>query len=340
MRIGQVSPDDLNRIIIYQSEDGKTRLDVKLQEETVWLSQLQMMELFDQTKQNISLHIGNIFNENELVKSSTVKEYLTVQKEGKRNVKRKILLYNLDVIISVGYRVKSQRGTQFRIWANKVLKDYLVKGYALNERRLTEARNRLEEVSANLRLMGRIIQQNTLSVSENQAFLNLISDYAAALDILDKYDHQQVTDLKKGTKDHFRITLENARSALQKLKDKSGAGELFARPKDKSFASSLAAVYQTFDGTELYPLLEDKAAHLLYFVVKNHSFIDGNKRIGAFLLIWFLERNQALLNENGLQRISNETLIALTILVAESRPEEKEMMIKLIKHLIKAGDDE
>jgi prophage maintenance system killer protein len=265
---------------------------------------------------------------------SVVKEYLTTATDGK---KYKMLYYNLDVIISVGYRVKSKRGTQFRIWANKIIKDYLVKGYALNEMRLIETKDRLQEVNNNLRLMGRIIKQKALSANENQAFLNLISDYAFALDLLDKYDHQNVDDPKSTAKDIYRITEKDAVTALKNLKQKSGASDLFAKPKDKSFDSSLSTIYQTFDGNELYPSMEDKAAHLLYFVVKNHSFVDGNKRIGAFLFIWFLDKNKALLDENGLRRISNETLIALTILVAESKPDEKEMIVKLIKHLIKTG---
>jgi prophage maintenance system killer protein len=324
------------QIVIYQADDGRTTLDVQLKEETVWLTQAQMVQLFEKSKQNISLHINNIFKEGELNKISVVKEYLTTAIDGKRY---KTQYYNLDVIISVGYRVKSKRGIQFRIWASQIIKDYLVKGYALNEKRLAEAKNRLEEVAGNLRLMGRIIKQKSLSADENQAFLILISDYSFALDLLDKYDHQRVDDPESTTKDIYRITLKDALHALEKLKNKTGASDLFAKPKDKSFDSSLSTIYQTFDSRELYPSLEDKAAHLLYFVIKNHSFVDGNKRIGAFLFIWFLDKNKALLDESGLRRINNETLIALTILVAESKPDEKELIIKLIKHLIKTGKD-
>lgn len=209
------------QIVIYQAEDGHTKLDVRLEQDTVWLSQSQLMELFQQTKQNISLHINNIFKEKELVKSSTVKEYLTVQTEGNRQVKRKITYYNLEVIISVGYRVKSKRGTQFRIWANQIIKDYLVKGYALNEKRLAEANHRLEEVSGNFQLMGRIIKQKMLSADEKQAFFNLISDYAFALDLLDKYDHQNVDDPKSMLKDRHRITASDALDVLKMLKQKT-----------------------------------------------------------------------------------------------------------------------
>ena len=325
------------QIIIYQSKDGQTKLDVQLKEETVWLTQKQMALLFDKGIPAINEHIKNIYKEGELSEGSTIRKFRIVRMEGERQVKRNIDHFNLDVIISVGYRVKSKRGTQFRIWAHQIIKDYLVKGYVLNEKRFVETKSRLEEVKNNLRLMGRIIKQKALSASENQAFLNLISDYAFALNLLDQYDHQKVDDPPSTATGVFRITHNDAMTVLEKLKKKIGAGDLFAKPKDQSFNSSLSAIYQTFDGNELYPALEDKAAHLLYFVVKNHSFVDGNKRIGAFLFIWFLERNKALLDEDGLPRISNETLIALTILVAESKPQEKDMIIKLIKHLIKTG---
>ena len=325
------------QIVIYQAEDGQTELDVQLKEETVWLTQKQMAILFDKGVPAINEHIKNIYKECELSEDPTIRKFRIVRLEGRRRVSRNIDHYNLDVIISVGYRVKSKRGTQFRIWANKIIKEYLVKGYALNEKRLVEFKDRLEEVSGNLRLVGRIVKQKALSASENQAFLNLIGDYAFALKLLDKYDHQIVDDPHSTARDTYRITERDALSALEKLKRKTGASELFAKPKDQSFDSSLSAIYQTFDGQEMYPSLEEKAAHLLYFVVKNHSFVDGNKRIGAFLFIWFLDKNKALLDENGSRRISNETLIALTILVAESKPDEKELIIKLIKHLIKTG---
>ena len=322
------------QIIIYQSEDGQTKLDVQLKEETVWLNLMQLTELFQRDKSVISRHINNIFKEKELNRNSVVAKFATTARDGKIY---QVDYFNLDVIISVGYRVKSKRGTQFRIWANQIIKDYLVKGYALNEKRLGEAKERLEEISGNLKLMGRIIKQKALSTSENQAFLNLISDYSFALDLLDKYDHQKMDNPQSTVKDTYRITVKDALTALNNLKQETNAGDLFAKPKDKSFDSSLSTIYQTFEGKELYPALEDKAAHLLYFVVKNHSFVDGNKRIGAFLFIWFMDRNYALLDKNGLHRINNETLIALTILVAESKPDEKEIIIKLIKHLIKTG---
>jgi prophage maintenance system killer protein len=322
-------------IIIYKS--GKDiKLDVKLKEETVWLSLNQMCALFQRDKSVISRHISNVFKEKELKKKSVVANFATTAADGKTY---KVDYFNLDVIISVGYRVKSKQGTQFRIWANKVLKDFLVKGYSLNQKRLTETKGKLTEVTENLKLLGRIIKQQQLSENENLAFINLIGDYAFALDLLDKYDHQKIEDVKSKRKSVYKIEMKEALNALDKFKRETKASNLFAKPKDQSFESSLNTIYQTYAGKELYPSLEDKAAHLLYFVVKNHSFIDGNKRIGAFLFIWFLNKNKALISQNGISLISNQTLVALTIMIAESNPKEKELIIKLIKHLLKSSED-
>ncbi len=326
--------ENKGEIIIYKS--GKdVNLEVKLKEETVWLNQTQMAHLFQKTKQNISLHINNIFKEGELSRNSVVKDYLTTASDSKNYLTQ---YYNLDVIISVGYRVKSKRGTQFRIWANKILKNYLVNGYALNQKRLIETSQKLNEVTENLKLLGRIVKEQKLSENENLAFLNLISDYAFALDLLDKYDHQKIEDIKGVGKSVYKIKLTEILEALEKFKLETNASDLFAKPKDKSFESSLETIYQTFNGKELYPSLEDKAAHLLYFVVKNHSFVDGNKRIGAFLFIYYLNKNNFLITEEGIRKISNETLVALTIMIAESNPKEKALVVKLIKHLLKMGN--
>jgi prophage maintenance system killer protein len=324
-------------IVLYKSGE-EINLEVKLEEETVWLTPNQMAELFGKARPTILGHIKNVYNEKELHRSSTCREFRQVQTEGERKIERNIDYYNLDVVISVGYRVKSKRGTQFRIWANKVLKDYLVKGYALNEKRLTETQEKLNEVTDNLKLLGRIVKQQQLSENENLAFLNLISDYAFALDLLDKYDHQNVEDIKSKSKSTYKIELTEALKAISDFKKETKASDLFAKPKDKSFESSLKTIYQTYGKKELYPSLEDKAAHLLYFVVKNHSFVDGNKRIGAFLFIWFLNKNSFLFTKKGIRRISNETLVALTIMIAESNPKEKELIIKLVKHLLKNGE--
>lgn len=322
-------------IKIYKS-GRDVNLEVKLEEETVWLSLNQMCLLFERDKSVVSRHLSNIFREKELEKNSVVANFATTAADGKLY---QVDYYNLDVIISVGYRVKSKRGTQFRIWANKILKDYLVKGYALNKKRLTETKEKLNEVTENLKLLGKIVKQQKLTTDENLAFLNLISDYAFALDLLDKYDHQKIEDIKGKRKTLHKIELDEALSAISKFKKETRASDLFARPKDKSFDSTLTSIYQTFGGKEFYPSLEDKAANLLYFTVKNHSFIDGNKRIGAFLFIYFLNKNNFLLTEKGNQRISNETLVALTIMIAESNPKEKELIIKLIKHLLNNSSD-
>jgi len=322
-------------IKIYKS-GRDVNLEVKLEEETVWLSLNQMCLLFGRDKSVVSRHLSNIFREKELEKNSVVANFATTAADGKLY---QVDYYNLDVIISVGYRVKSKRGTQFRIWANKILKDYLVKGYALNKKRLTETKEKLNEVTENLKLLGKIVKQQKLTTDENLAFLNLISDYAFALDLLDKYDHQKIEDIKGKRKTLHKIELDEALSAISKFKKETRASDLFARPKDKSFDSTLTSIYQTFGGKEFYPSLEDKAANLLYFTVKNHSFIDGNKRIGAFLFIYFLNKNNFLLTEKGNQRISNETLVALTIMIAESNPKEKELIIKLIKHLLNNSSD-
>lgn len=326
--------DNRGEVILYKS-GREVELEVKLQEETVWLNLNQLCVLFERDKSVISRHISNLFKENELQRNSVVANFATTGTDGKSY---QVDYYNLDVIISVGYRVKSKRGIQFRIWANKVLKDYLIKGYALNEKRLTETKEKLEEVTENLKLLGRIVKQQKLTENENLAFLNLISDYAFALDMLDKYDHHTIDELKTNRKSVYKIELQDVFDALEKFKIKTNASGLFAKPKDKSFESSLNSIYQTYGGVELYPSLEDKAANLLYFVVKNHSFVDGNKRIGAFLFIWFLNKNKALINGNGAKLISNETLVALTIMIAESNPKEKELVVRLIKHLMKSSE--
>ncbi len=271
-------------IILYKS--GKdVKLEVKFEEETVWLNLNQMCLRFERDKSVISRHISNVFAEKELQKNSVVAKYATVQTEKNREVTRNIDYYNLDVIISVGYRVKSKRGAQFRIWASKILKDYLVKGYVLNQKRLAETKEQLEEVTENLKLLARVIKQQKLSENENLAFLNLISDYAFALEMLDKYDHQKIEDTSEDVKDEYKIEITDALEVLERFRKENKVSDLLARPKDKSFESSLKTIYQTYRGKELYPSLEDKAANLLYFVVKNHSFIDGNKRIGAFLFL-------------------------------------------------------
>ena len=320
-----------NKIIIYQTEDGQTQIDVRLENDTVWLTQAQMVELFQTTKQNVSLHVSNVFKEGELDQESTVKEYLTVQQEGKRAVSRQVKYYNLDVIISVGYRVKSKRGTAFRIWARRVLKDYLIKGYAVNER----IREQIGELRQLVGIIGRAIQKKEIeSNDENQALFDIVVDYTYALDTLDNYDYERLSISKTTQEDKFHATYENAMQAINALREKFGGSTLFGNEKDDSFKSSIGQIYQTFGGEELYPSVEEKAAMLLYLVTKNHSFSDGNKRIAATLFLWFLNNNRILYREDGSKRIADNTLVALTLMIAESRTEEKDVMVKVVVNLI------
>lgn len=321
-----------NQIVIYQTEDGQTQIDVRMENYTVWLTQAQMVELFQTTKQNVSLHIGNVFKEGELEKDATVKEYLTVQTEGCRNVNRRVKHYNLDVIISVGYRVKSKRGVQFRQWANKVLKDYLVKGYAVNDRLRHEQIGELRQL---VNMLGRTIQsQPLLSTEENKALFEVVTDYTYALDTLDNYDYQRLTIDKTTKEEPFHATYENAMEEIHRLHEKFGGSALFGNEKDDSFKSSIGQIYQTFGGKELYPSVEEKAAMLLYLVTKNHSFSDGNKRIAATLFLWFLNNNGILYHPDHTKRIADNTLVALTLMIAESRTEEKDVMVKVVVNLI------
>ena len=322
-------------IVIYQAKGGKTTLKVKLQQETVWLSQAQLSNLFDKNKRTISEHIRNIFKEGELSENSVVRNFRTTAKDGKSYETN---YYNLDVIISVGYRVKSQRGTQFRIWATQVLKNHLIKGYSINEKRLQEQNIRLAELQQTVDLMGRVIRRRELDKTQVAGLLNVITDYSYAMSLLDQYDHQELKIHKTTRKKEFVITYEEARNAIDTLveqsRKKGHPSQLFGKEKDKSFKGSLGAIYQTFDGKEVYPSIEEKASHLLYFVVKNHSFVDGNKRIGAFLFVWFLDINGILYTRDGKKRIGDNALVALTLVIAESRPKDKDIIIKVIINLI------
>ena len=322
----------LNDIIIYQTEDGEIKLDVKMDKETVWLTLAQMSDLFQTDRTAILRHINNIYKSQELESVSTCAKIAQVRTEGKRNVTRYIPYYNLDMIISVGYRVNSKRGTQFRIWANKILKDYLIKGYAINQKIKLE---RYQELKDMVHILGNTLKnQEQLTSDQSKGLLPVITDYVYALDTLDKYDYQQlfIENTTKG--DRFHATYENAMEAIRSLKGKFGESKLFAHEKDQSFKSSIATIYQTFDGIELYPSIEEKAAMLLYLVTKNHSFSDGNKRIAAMLFLWFMENNGILYSPNGEKRIANNTLVALTLMIAESHTEEKDIMVKVVVNLI------
>ncbi len=322
------------QIIIYQTADGQTAIDVKLIEESIWLTQMDIIELFQSSKANISEHIKHIYSSQELDKAATVRKFRTVRKEGTRQITRELDHYNLDMVISIGYRVNSKRGTQFRIWANKILKDHLVKGYSINEKHLKEQADQFNSLKQTVQLLGAVLKNKELTSDEATGLLKVVTDYSYALDILDKYDHQQLT--AEGTADQqlFVATYEEAMQAIKDLKDKFGGSSLFGNEKDDSFKGSIGTIYQSFGGVEFYPTIEEKAANLLYFVVKNHSFSDGNKRIAAYLFVWFLEKNKILYREDGSKRIADNALVALTLMIAESKPDEKDMMVKVVVNLI------
>lgn len=321
-----------DKIVIYRTADGQTSIDVKLEDETVWLSANQMANLFDRDEKTIRKHINNVFSEGELEKENNT-HFLRVD-----GVKQPVAFYSLDVIISVGYRVKSQRGTQFRIWANKVLKEYLVKGYVVNKV-LTE--QRYTELKQLVTVLGRTVKtQEALTSEDALNLVEVVSDYAYALDTLDRYDYQQLA-VEQTTNDvKFHATYEGAMQAIEELKEKFGGSQWFAHEKDDSFKSSIGQIYQTFGGQDLYPSVEEKAAMLLYLVTKNHSFSDGNKRIAATLFLWFMAGNGILYNPDGSKRIADNTLVALTLMIAESRTEEKDVMVKVVINLINKNNYE
>jgi len=316
-----------NKIIIYQTSDGQTQLDVRFEDETVWLTQAQMAELFQKDQSVIARHIANLFNEGELEKESNMQILHNTLSKYKPTA-----IYNLDVIISVGYRVKSKNGTAFRIWARKIIKDYLIKGYAVNEH---IRREQIQELRQLVQVVGRTLQNKEIADTvESQDLLNVVVDYTYALDTLDNYDYQRLNIEKTTTDEPFHATYENAMREINMLKQKFGHSALFGNEKDGSFKSSIGQIYQTFDGEDLYPSVEEKAAMLLYLVTKNHSFSDGNKRIAATLFLWFLNGNHILYNPDGSKRIADNTLVALTLMIAESKTEEKDIMVKVVVNLI------
>jgi prophage maintenance system killer protein len=321
--------DNRGKIVIYQTKDGKTSIDVKLENETVWLTQAQMADLFQKDRTVIGRHINNVYREGELERDITCAKFAHMGSDNDQQYETAV--YNLDVIISVGYRVKSQRGTQFRIWANKILKDYLIKGYAINQQVKAA---QLADLKSTVRLLSNVIEHKQLTLDEANGLLRVITDYTYGLDTLDKYDYQQLEVDSTTPTEEFRATYEEAMEAIHLLQKKFGSSDLFGNEKDQSFKSSINTIYQTFGGEELYPSIEEKAAMLFYLVVKNHSFSDGNKRIAAFLFLWFLEKNGILYKSDGSKLIGNNTLVALTLMIAESRTEEKDVMVKVVINLI------
>ena len=315
-----------NQIEIYRSADGNIELNVKLENDTVWLTQSQMAELFGKDQSVIARHIANAFKEEEVTEESNMQILHNTQYKF-----RPTKIYSLDVIISVGYRVKSKQGVAFRRWANNVLKQYLIKGYVINQKRL----DHYNDLKSMVNLMSRAITlQQKVTTGEYEGLFSVISDYVYALDTLDRYDYQSLGISQTTHEEPFRATYENAMEAINALKEKFGGSQWFANEKDDSFKSSIGQIYQTFGGEDLYPSVEEKAAMLLYLVVKNHSFSDGNKRIAAMLFLWFMEKNGILYAEDGHKRIADNTLVALTLMIAESRTEEKDVMVKVVVNLI------
>lgn len=316
------------QITIYQTEDGQTQLEVALEQDTVWLSQAQMVELFGRDQSVVSRHIRNAIAEGEVVEKSNM------QKMHIANSDRPVAFYDLDVVISVGYRIKSERGVQFRRWATNVLRQHLVQGYTLNQQRLEAQQEKMDELRQAIALSARLIYNKNLSPEESRGILTILEKYSHALTVLDDYDHQRLQVSGTRTLAHEKIAYDEAIRQVLLWRKQENLGGLFGNEKDDSFKSSLETIYQTFDGKELYPSIEEKAANLLYFIVKNHSFTDGNKRIAAAIFVWFLQRHDFLYNAVGEKRIADNALVAFTLLIAESKPDEREIMVKVIINLI------
>jgi len=311
-------------VVLYKAPDGGAALEVRLEQETVWLTLNQIADVFGRDKSVISRHLNNVFNQKELDRKSVVAYFATTASDGKTY---QVEYFNLDAIISVGYRVNSRQGTQFRIWAANVLRDHLVKGYTANERRLKELRKSLQ-------LVEPVLDGHEVTSDEARALLRVVTDYAFALDLLDDYDHQRIPAAKVQKGAVKAISYKETLDIIDRLREKFGASSLFGREKDQSLHSSLNAIMQTFDGKDLYPSYEEKAVHLLYFLVKNHSFVDGNKRIAAALFLWFMEKNGLLYKANGVKRIEDTALVAIALLIAESAPRERDAIIRIILNLI------
>jgi prophage maintenance system killer protein len=315
---------DRGEVVLYRAPDGTVTLDVRLERETIWLSLTQMAELFGRDKSVISRHLRKVFDDGELERDSVVACFATTAADGKTY---QVEHFDLDVIISIGYRVNSKRGTQFRIWATRILREHLLKGYTVNERRL-------KELNQAIRLIADVAERRELTGDEAAGLLRVVADYSYALDLLDDYDNQRVGVVATTRAEAFPVTYDEARDAIERLRKKFKASDLFGREKDDSLQGSLQSVMQTAGGKDAYPSIEEKAAHLLYFLVKNHPFADGNKRIAAALFLWFLQKNRALYRPDGTKRIADNALVAMTLLIAESRPAEKSVLVSVIVNLI------
>ncbi len=307
-----------NELVLFESKDKGIKLSVPFNNETVWLSSNQMAQLFERDEKTIRKHVNNVFSEKEVEMENNTQNLRVV------NVKQSVVFYSLDVIISVGYRVKSKRGTEFRRWANTVLKQYILSGYAANQERLSQ-------LNQTIQLIKRLELETENQLDKTQ-ILSVVESYTQALDLLDDYDHHKVKK-PEGNSSTYVLTYEECRNVIEKMKFASES-DLFGNEKDDSFKGSIGDIYQTFGGKELYPSLQEKAANLLYFITKNHSFSDGNKRIAATMFLYFLYKNNWLF-ENGIKRIADNTLVALTIMIAESKTEEKELMVSLVMNFLK-----
>lgn len=321
----------MDGIEIYKTKDNQTEIEVRFDGETVWLNQYQLAALFQTDRTSVLKHLQNIYSTHELEEDSTCAKIAQVQKEGKRQVKREVLNYNLDAIISVGYRVNSKQGTQFRQWATQRLKDHLIKGYSINH-------ERLKQLQQTIQLIHQSGHSAELNLSEAKGLLDIINNYTQSFILLNRFDSNNFSGEKLNENITYTIEYNDAINAIKELKKqlikKKEASALFGNQKDESFAGILNSILQTFDGNYLYPSIEEQAAHLLYFVIKNHPFTDGNKRIGAFLFVWFLEKNRHRFKDNGEVKINDNGLTSLALLVAQSNPNDKELMIKLIINLI------
>jgi len=328
----------MSDIVIY--ENGNVELKATIENESVWLSQKQMAELFGKSVKTVNEHIGNIYKEQELEKNSTIRKFRIVQKEGQREVEREVDFYNLDVIISVGYRVKSKQGTQFRIWANKILKDYLIKGYALNQKKLQQ--QKLEELDKTIKLIKQGLQNQDLSTQEAKGFVEIISNYAKSWAMLQGYDEQSLQEVLESKEEKFVLDYDEAKEAIAELKKalikKGEATELFGQEKAGELKGNLLNIYQSFGGADLLPSLEAKAANLLYYIIKGHPFNDGNKRIGAYLFVLFLHKNGILHKPDGEPKINDNALASIALLVAQSDPNQKDIIIKLVMNMLYDGD--
>lgn len=325
---------DSGEVLIYQNEDGSSALEVKLERETVWLSLAQIANLFDRDKSVISRHLKKIFTTNELDRNSVVAINATTVSDGKTY---QVEYYNLDAILSVGYRVNSVRGTQFRIWASNILKQHLIKGFSINEKRFHEQAEKLADLRRTVTLLEKTLANQPIGFEEARGLLRVIADYAYALTTLDRYDHGTLAVEDTTKPSAYVLSYETAKKIADSMKAEFGG--LFGVEKDDSFKSALQTIYQTFGGDELYPSVEEKAAHLLYFTVKNHAFVDGNKRIAAAVFIYFLAANEILYRPDGSKRLADNALVALTLLIAESRPDEKDTIVKVIINLINRRND-